>query len=357
MKIVSIVGTRPQFIKLSPLSKELRKKHNEIIVHTGQHYDYNLSKLFFEELEIPKPDYNLEVGSGNHGKQTGLMLIRIEEVLKKENPDLIIVFGDTNSTLAGALAATKLHIKVAHVEAGMRNFDRNKPEEVNRILTDHIADLLFTPTEAAVINLKNEGISRGVFAVGDVTYDAFEKNLKVAESKSNILQKLSLNHKEYIISTIHKQKNTNNKDRLTNIINGLTSIHDKIVFPIHPRTKKFLKTYKIWDTVVNSNIILTEPLGYLDFIKLMKYSKKIITDSGGIQREAYILKVPCITLRETEWVETVRDGWNIIVDTDARAINNAILNFIPQKKQNKIFGRGDACRKISLILNNVLKKI
>lgn len=351
MKIISIVGARPQFIKLSLLSNEIRKYHEEIIIHTGQHYDIELSKIFFDDLKIPKPAINLEVGSGSHGYQTGEMLIKIEEVLINEKPDMVIVYGDTNSTLAGALAASKLHIKLVHVEAGMRNFDRQKPEEINRIITDHISDLLFPPTENAAQNLNNEGIKKNVFIVGDVTFDVLKKNIIISEDKSKVLEENKLKSKEYYTVTIHKTKNTDNSERLEKIINSLVKVDYKIILPLHPRTKKNMEEYGLMDKIQKSNVQIIKPLGYLDFLKLLNHSSKIITDSGGVQKEAYACKVPCITLRETEWVETVEDGWNIIVEIDENEILNQILNFVPNKPQSYFLGDGNAYKKIVKIIN------
>ncbi|HEC91981.1 MAG TPA: UDP-N-acetylglucosamine 2-epimerase (non-hydrolyzing) [Candidatus Atribacteria bacterium] len=344
MKIASIVGARPQFIKATPLSRELREKHEEVLIHTGQHYDYGMSKIFFDELGIPEPDYNLEVGSGTHGYQTGEMLRKLEEVLIKENPGIALVYGDTNSTLGGALASTKLHIKLGHIEAGLRSYDKNMPEEINRVLTDHISDYLFCPTKVSVENLKKEGIKNGVYLVGDVMYDSLIYNIKIAEKKSEILKKLELNKKDYLLLTIHRAENTNNVENIVKILNTLSQIDEKVIFPVHPRTKNVIEKYKI---KISDNIVLIEPLSYLDFIKLEKYAKKILTDSGGIQKEAYILKVPCITLRDrTEWIETVEDGWNVLVGRDENKIINAVKNFDPKEKQRNVYGDGRASEKI-----------
>ncbi len=350
MKIVTIVGARPQFIKCSPVSKQLRIDHQEILVHTGQHYDYEMSQLFFEELGIPKPDYNLGIGSGFQGEQTGKMLIEIEKVLLKEKPDFVLVYGDTNSTLAGALAATKLHIKVCHVEAGLRSYDTSMPEEINRVLTDRASDVLCAPTKTAVENLKKEGITSNVFLTGDVMYDALLHNIKIAE-KSNVLDQFNLKSKDYYLVTIHRQSNTDDAQNLSNILQALSLVDGQVIFPIHPRTKKFIKEHGLEDKI-NDNILLVKPVGYIDFLWLEKNARKILTDSGGIQKEAYMLKVPCITLREnTEWVETVKDGWNVLVGADTDKIVDAVNNFVPPKNQSNHFGDGKASEKIKKIID------
>lgn len=354
MKIISIVGARPQFIKCAPLSRELRKGHNEILVHTGQHYDHEMSDIFFEELDIPKPDYNLGIGSGNHGDQTGKMLSEIEKVLLKEKPDVTLVYGDTNSTLAGALAATKLHIKVAHVEAGLRSFDRRMPEEINRVLTDHISDLLFCPTRTAVDNLEREGIKDGVHLCGDVMVDALEYNRNVAQEKSKIFDDLDLNKGKYFVITMHRPGNTDSREKMNNIMETLGEINETVIFPVHPRTRKYLEEYKL---NISGNVRLIEPLGYLDMLKLMAGAMKIMTDSGGIQKEAYLLGVPCITLREnTEWVETLEGGWNVLVGSDKSKIINAIFDPPAMKAQRKVFGNGRACEMISRTLSRLENK-
>jgi len=294
MKVASIVGARPNFIKLAPLSKEIRNHFDEVIIHTGQHYDYEMDKVFFEQLRIPEPDYHLGVGSGTHGYQTGEMLKRIENVLINEKPDLVMVYGDTNTTLAGALAAVKLNIPLAHVEAGLRCYDKKMPEEINRVLTDHCSDLLFCPTKRAVENLKREGITEGVYLTGDVMVDAIKQNITIAENVSTILNDLNVKPKDYYLVTVHRAENTDNINRLKNIVDALCEIHDNVIFPCHPRTEKALKKFGLWDKLKRSvNVI--KPVGYLDMLVLEKNAKKIITDSGGVQKEAYIFKVPCIT--------------------------------------------------------------
>jgi len=346
MKIVSVVGARPQFIKCAPVSRELRKEHDEVLVHTGQHYDHGMSEVFFEELAIPKPDYNLNIGSGTHGHQTGTMLGAIEDVLEKENPDVVLVYGDTNSTLAGALAAAKLHVPVAHIEAGLRSFDRRMPEEVNRVLTDHCSDMLFCPTETAVRNLAAEGVTEGVFLVGDVMCDAMEYNRVVAEERSRILEDVGLEPGEYLVVTVHRPSNTDSRENLAAILGALGEAARPVVFPVHPRTRKYLSDYGLL-AEMPENIRVIEPLGYLDMLHLMAHAQKILTDSGGIQKEAYMLGVPCITLREnTEWVETVEAGWNVLVGAERGRIADAIRHLSPGSGQKSIFGDENASHLI-----------
>lgn len=345
MKIVTIIGARPQFIKAAAVSRKIREENQEIIIHTGQHYDDNMSKIFFEELDIPYPDYNLNVGSGGHGAQTGRMLEKIEEILEKECPDWILVYGDTNSTIAGALAASKMLIPVAHVEAGLRSFNMNMPEEQNRILTDHISKLLFAPTETSVSNLRNEGIKEEIIHnVGDVMYDATLHFEKIANEKSIIMEKLEINESDYILATVHRAENTNDISRLRNIMEALNSCQMNIILPLHPRTKKYIDDYNL---KLKENIRVIEPVGYLDMIMLEKNSQKIVTDSGGVQKEAFFFNKPCITLRdETEWVETVNNGWNILVGANESKILNAIQNFSPTNDRENYYGDGDAAHKI-----------
>jgi UDP-N-acetylglucosamine 2-epimerase len=358
MKIISIIGARPQFIKYSALTKEIRKSHKDILIHTGQHYDYNMNKVFFDEMGIPEPDYNLGIGSGTHGHQTGKMLTQIEDILTHEHPDLVMVYGDTNSTLAGALAAVKMHIKIAHVEAGLRSFDKSMPEEINRILTDHCSDLLFCPTQTAVNNLKQEGLSTGVYLTGDVMVDALNNNKDIAEH-STILDSLKLTAKHYIVVTIHRASNTDNEENLKTISQCLIELSKHgttIVFPLHPRTAKLLKNYGLYDEI-KRRIKIIDPLGYFDFLKLMRYAEKILTDSGGIQKESYILKVPCITLREnTEWIETIEDGWNVLAGTNANKIVRMAREFDTPQNYSALFGTG-ACSKITDIIQNIADRL
>lgn len=339
MKIISVAGARPQFIKLSALSKELRKRHQEIILHTGQHYDDELSKIFFSELSIPEPDYNLGIGSAEHGEQTGRMLKGIEEVLLFEKPDLVIVYGDTNSTLAGALAAVKQKIPVAHVEAGLRSFKRSMPEEINRILTDQVSSLLFCPTKTSVQNLRKEGITRGVHLVGDVMYDSLRQHIKRAEKVSGILKKLNLSKKNFYLITIHRAENTDIKENLKKIVEILTGLDKKTVFPIHPRTKKSLSEFNLLGKLKSKEQLhVIDPVSYLDMLILEKNARCVLTDSGGVQKEAFFLKTPCLTLREeTEWVETVESGWNELVGLDRERLDRSVkksegLNLLSRKK-------------------------
>ena len=351
MKILSVVGARPNFVKLAPLSRAVRNKFEEVIVHTGQHYNYEMDKIFFDELGIPEPDYHLGVGSGTHGHQTGEMIKRIEDVLIEEEPELVLDFGDTNTTLAGAIAAVKLHIKIAHVEAGLRSYDKKMPEEINRVLVDHCSDLLFCPTKTAVDNLRNEGIVGGVYLTGDVMVDSLNYCITIAEKKSKILDELGLKPKEYFLATVHRAENTDDPERLRSIVDAFCEAGN-VVFPCHPRTEKLLRQFGLWDRL-QENVKIIKPIGYFDMLLLEKNSKKILTDSGGVQKEAYILGVPGITLRDnTEWVETVEDGWNVLVGAEKEKIVKAIREFEPETEQRDVFGKGDASEKMVEIIEN-----
>jgi UDP-N-acetylglucosamine 2-epimerase (non-hydrolysing) len=348
MKIVTVVGARPQFIKCAALSRELRKVHDEILIHTGQHYDYQMDSIFFEELGIPTPNYHLGVGSGTHGSQTGRMLVEIEKMLLLEKPDLVLVYGDTNSTLAGALAAAKLKTKIAHVEAGLRSCDKSMPEEINRVLTDHCSDLLLCPTQTAVDNLARENITRGVYLTGDVTVDALLRNREVAE-KSSVLERLHLESKQYLLVTLHRAANTDTRSRLEGLVATLCDLGERVVFPVHPRTEKQLRAFGLYDRL-SSGVEVMSPAGYLDFIKLLTHARKVLTDSGGVQKEAYILKTPCITLRDTtEWPETVADGWNVLVDANPDRIIAEVRRSEPLGGESRAFGAG-ACGRIVDVL-------
>jgi UDP-GlcNAc3NAcA epimerase len=355
VKILSIVGARPQFIKAAPVGRALRKSADGILVHTGQHYDHELSAVFFQELDIPEPDVNLGVGSGPHGWQTGQMLMRIEEILLEAKPDWVLVYGDTNSTLAGALAAVKLHIPVAHVEAGLRSFNRRMPEEHNRVLTDHAADLLFCPTQTAVDNLAAEGITEGVHLVGDVMFDALLYNAGLAAQRSDVLRRLDLMTEQYALVTVHRPRNTDHPARLQAILNALEEVGHKtpVVFPLHPRTRQAianLPSSPDLDTP-HSDLRLIEPVGYLDMLALEQHARVILTDSGGVQKEAYLFEKPCITLREeTEWVETVEAGWNLLVGADCETIVAAARDFRPRGTPPPVFGDGHASERIVAVL-------
>jgi len=357
MKIVSVVGARPQFIKAALVSKKVRELGvNEILVHTGQHYDFNMSDVFFEELNLPKPDYNLGIGSGSHGEQTGKMLIEIEKVLLKEKPDMVLVYGDTNSTLAGALASVKLHIPVAHIEAGLRSFNKRMPEEINRVLTDHIADILFTPTEVAVKNLENEGIKKGVYNVGDVMFDISLEIAKIIDVKT-ILLKFGLENKNYILATIHRADNTDIRENLENILEAFKEISSKykIFFPVHPRTKNALIGFNLMNSKPN-NLVLSEPVSYKEMVALEQGAKLIVTDSGGVQKEAYFFKVPCVTVREeTEWVELVEAKWNKLTGVNKEKIIKSVFEELDRKQYPEwidFYGGGKASERIVRILVN-----
>ena len=359
MKILSVVGARPQFIKLSALSKEIRKLDEEVIVHTGQHYDYEMSQSFFESLGIPEPLHNLEVGSGTPAEQIGNIVIKLSKMLDEIDPDIVLTYGDTNSTIGAALAALKAGYPSAHVEAGLRSFNREMPEEINRILTDRISNILFCPTPTRVDNLAREGITRYVFLIGDVMIDALLLSSQVALQQSKIMAKLGLSEKSYLVATIHRESNTDIRENLGRIVNAMISSGEKIVFPVHPRTEKMLREFGLLGRLQQaSNILITKPLGYLDFLRLMMSANKILTDSGGIQKEAYVLKIPCITAREdTEWNETIQEGWNILVGTDEKKISEAIIGFNPTGKQKFSFGDGKTSIKIAQILHKGLKEL
>jgi UDP-GlcNAc3NAcA epimerase len=384
MKVVSIVGARPQFIKAAPVSKALRNAdHQEILVHTGQHYDCGMSRVFFDELGISEPDVNLAVGSGTHGRQTAHMLVGVEDVLLREKPDWVLVYGDTNSTLAGALAAVKLQVPLAHVEAGLRSFNRKMPEEHNRVITDHCSDLLFCPTQTAVQNLQKEGFSKIINAgklldenllknklstlgsellplvvnVGDTMYDAALQFSEIAQRRSSILQDLELEPKGYLLATVHRPYNTDNPENLNNILNAFDEIEEPIIFPIHPRTHQKISEFGLLtphSALRNPKFI--DPVGYLDMLVLEQNARLILTDSGGMQKEAYFFGIPCITLRpETEWIETIEAGWNVIVGSNHSTIVQKVRTVQPPShKSRKLFGGGHASRSIVSKLDNCI---
>ena len=376
MKIVTIIGARPQIIKAAALSRAIKthyaNKIQEIIVHTGQHYDDNMSAVFFDELGIPRPDYNLHVGSASHGVQTARMTEGIEGILLKEQPDFIVLYGDTNSTLAGAVAAAKIHIPIAHVEAGLRSFNKAMPEEINRIVCDHCSTLLFSPTQAGVENLQREGFALNneppytidnpkVYHCGDIMYDNSLHFAEIAETKTNIINKLGLKDKPFILATIHRDTNTDHPERLDSIFSALLTLSEQyhVVLPLHPRTNKLLKTNleaaKQEQLFSSPNISIIPPVSFLEMIALERHARLVMTDSGGVQKEAYFFKKPCIILRpETEWVEIVQTGNAILADANESRIMQAWQHFKdnPSTKFPEIFGDGHAAE---FMLENMLK--
>ena len=357
MKIVTIVGARPQFVKAAVVSRALaaRPGVEEVLVHTGQHYDEQMSGVFFSELGMAPPAYNLEVGSGTHGAQTGRMLEAIERVLLERAPDWVLVFGDTNSTLAGAIAAAKLHVPVAHVEAGLRSFNRRMPEEVNRVLTDHASELLFAPTAAAVENLRREGLPlERIHLVGDVMYDAALIYAEVAAQRSDLPARLGLSEGDYVLATVHRAENRDDAERLRAIFEGLQRVAREypVVVPLHPRTRAALERAGEGPRLIEG-LLLTDPLGYLDMVRMESRAAVIATDSGGVQKEAYFHGVPCVTLREeTEWVELVAAGWNRLAPpVSAESVAEAILSAVGTRgRAGALYGQGDAAERIVAIL-------
>jgi UDP-GlcNAc3NAcA epimerase len=350
MKVVSIVGTRPQLIKAAALSPVLRQRHEECFVDTGQHYDETMAGGFFAELGLPRPDVSLGVGGGTHAEQTGRMLRGLEEVLAERRPDAVVIYGDTNSTLAGALAAAKLNIPVAHVEAGLRSFNRRMPEETNRIVTDRLAALHFCPTQTAVDNLRNEGLGESAELVGDVMFDVAKHYAARAENESRIAERLGLNGGAYVLATCHRAESTDCRDGLREIVAALTKIADQhtVIWPVHPRTTKALESFGLADGLGKVRAIA--PVSFLDMIALERHARVIVTDSGGVQKEAFFYGVPCVTLRdETEWVETVALGRNHLAGRSADRIGAAVAAAMRQpidRDVPNIYGDGDAARRI-----------
>lgn len=349
IKILTIIGARPQFIKAAAVSREISKRRNvgEIIVHTGQHFDANMSDIFFDEMDIPKPDYHLNVNNLSHGAMTGKMLEQIEQIIIKESPGFVMVYGDTNSTIAGALAAVKLHVPVAHVEAGLRSFNMRMPEEINRIVTDRISTILFCPTQTAIQNLQNEGFEKNRFSKfvlsGDVMYDAARYYAASSTEKSNIIDHLNLSGKQFVLATIHRAENTDDPSRLLSIFDALDVISEttEIVMPIHPRTRKYLSSINR----KSSNIRMIDPVGYFDMLEFLKHCSLVITDSGGLQKEAFFFAKPCVTVRdETEWTELVDHGFNRLAGSDKDKIIEYTRMMINTVVRNDTFlyGKGDA---------------
>ncbi len=348
MNVLSVIGTRPQYVKAAAVSQELRRNHREFLVDTGQHYDFNMSDVFLRELEIPPPDHNLGVGSGSHAEQTARIMLALEPIVATTAPDAMLVYGDTNSTLAGALVAAKLGIRLAHVEAGLRSFNRRMPEEINRVLTDSCADLLFCPTQSAVENLRAEGIRDGVHNVGDVMLDTLQRFLPRAQETSDVLAGLGLEANSYILVTLHRPTNVDDIQQLAAILGALARLEERVVFPVHPRTRGSLIHMGYTPA---PNLSLIDPVGYLDMLALENNARRIVTDSGGVQKEAYILGVPCVTCRaETEWTETVETGWNVVAGGNPDGILDAVLRPPPDGERPALFGDGRAAERIVELL-------
>jgi UDP-N-acetylglucosamine 2-epimerase len=354
-KLVTVIGARPQFVKAAVVSRALRSRFEEVVVHTGQHYDHELSGVFFEQLGMSAPTHNLAVGSGSHAQQTADALVRIEEVLQAENPDLLLIYGDTNSTLAAALAAVKLCLPIAHVEAGPRLYSWQEPEEVNRIVADRFAALLFCATRTDVSNLEREGIRDGVFLSGDVMLDLF-MTMRESARDTSILESLDLTPGEYLLATVHRARNTDSDERLKSIFEAFLQAEEPVVLPLHPRTLKSLQRIGWHERVADaSHIHLLEPLGYVEFMNLQLDSRMIITDSGGVCREAYFAGRPCLTLFPfSAWPETVDDGWNLCVDADTEKILSAIRDFSPDHEQKSVFGNGRASEMVADAIQSYL---
>ncbi|WP_132060418.1 non-hydrolyzing UDP-N-acetylglucosamine 2-epimerase [Halorussus amylolyticus] len=353
MKILTVVGARPQFIKAAAVSREIRRRHDEVLVHTGQHYDEEMSDVFFDELGIPEPDDNLGVGSDSHGAQTAEMLAGLENRIAAETPDAVLVYGDTNSTLAAAIATSKMDPALAHVEAGLRSYNREMPEEINRVLTDHAADLLFAPSRRAVENLRAEGVTEGVHEAGDVMYDAVLWARDRAKDHSTILAELGVESGEYVLATVHRAANTDDPKRLAAILDALADDSREVVLPAHPRTVNRMREYGMYDDATEK-LTLIDPVGYLDFVRLQDEADVVATDSGGVQKEAFFLDTPCVTMREeTEWRETVEAGWNTLVGADDDAIRRALTTAERPADKPEPYGDGTAAATITDLLDDV----
>jgi UDP-N-acetylglucosamine 2-epimerase len=343
VKIFTVIGARPQFIKAAAVSGPLRRRATEILLHTGQHYDVSMSDRFFDELSLPEPDYHLEVGSASHGRQTGTMLAGIEAALETEQPDKVLVYGDTNSTLAGALAAAKLGIAVVHVEAGLRSFNRAMPEEINRVVADHLADCLCCPGDRAVSNLANEGITRGVHVTGDVMRDLLERARPALTDA--VLDRMDVAPGKYLLLTLHRAENADEAVRLCRIVTTMAGVREPVIFPVHPRTREALAALGFSPS---GSLRMMEPLGYADTLSLQRRARLVVTDSGGIQKEAYWLGVPCVTLREeTEWTETVDAGWNRLAGSDPARIQQALEGWTAPPNRADLYGDGRAAERIA----------
>jgi UDP-N-acetylglucosamine 2-epimerase len=350
-----VIGNRPQFVKAAAVSRRLRERHDEVIVHTGQHYDDDLSRIFFEELGVPAPTRELNAGGGSNTAQTARILAALEPVLAELQPAMVLVYGDTNSTLAGALAASQAGIPTGHVEAGMRSFDRAMPEELNRVLTDHACDLLLCSTETAVANLERESAAGEVHLVGDVMADVSLAFRDIAEERSGILGELGVEPGSYLVVTAHRAGNVDGRDRLEQLTELLAALPTPAIFPVHPRTRARLEAAGLTDRL--GGVRLVPPLGYLDFLKLARHARAVLTDSGGVQKEAYLLGVPCVTLRDTtEWVETVESGWNVLVDLDREAAI-AALERNPPAERPELYGGGHAAKRVYEVLGAYTQRL
>jgi UDP-N-acetylglucosamine 2-epimerase (non-hydrolysing) len=352
VRVLSVVGARPQFIKSVALSRVLQGHHDEHLLHTGQHYDESLSGVFFDELDVEDPAYTLGVGSDTHGRQTAAMLEGIEAAIEDASPDVVVLYGDTNSTVAGALAAAKTDPLVAHVEAGLRSYNREMPEETNRIVTDHISDLLFCPSESAVDTLAEEGLTEGVHEVGDVMFDMILWVRDRARTRSDVLERLALDPDEYVLSTVHRAGTTDDQDRLASVVEALGEVPQSVVLPVHPRTEDRLRSFDLWDRATDL-LRVVDPVGYVDFVRLVDGASRVATDSGGVQKEAFYLDTPCVTMREeTEWRETVDCGWNRLVGTDRDAIRAALTTDDWPETKPPLYGDGDAAPRIVDVLES-----
>lgn len=353
LRVLSIVGARPQFIKAAPMSAALRTHHDEYLVHTGQHYDDEMSDVFFRQLGIPQPDVNLGAGSGTHAEQTAAIMVPLEKLMLDYQPDWVLIYGDTNSTLAGALAASKLSLKLAHVEAGLRSFNRTMPEEINRVVADHLSQLLFCPTHVARDNLAKEGITQGVVITGDIMIDAVLRYAPIAREKSDIHTRLGLDRTQpYALATIHRPANADSPDALRGVMAALSDLGMPVVFPVHPRTRKLLEQLNI---VSPGHVHLIPPANYLDLLALLESAAVAITDSGGLQKEAYMLETPCVTVRpETEWVETVESGWNTLAEPSHPSITAAVARMTASQPaaHSNFYGDGQAAAQIVAALEN-----
>jgi UDP-GlcNAc3NAcA epimerase len=347
LTVLTVIGNRPQFVKAAAVSHRLRSAGREVLVHTGQHYDRELSEVFFEELDLPEPEHHFDLGGGTNTAQTARMLSALEPLLAQERPDLVLVYGDTNSTLAGALAATQAGIPVAHVEAGMRSFDRTMPEELNRVLSDHASSLLLCSSDASAANLRNESVHGEVTVVGDVMVDIAQLLAPRAAARTDVLEQFGLESGQFVLATAHRAGNVDDPDRLARLADLLMSVPPTVVLPLHPRTRARLEAAGLLGTVeANGSVRLLPPLGYLEFMALLVHAQAVLTDSGGVQKEAYLAAVPCVTMRSTtEWTETVDVGWNILVDLDAAKAVEALARTVPADRP-QLYGDGRAGERV-----------